>query len=270
MNVDLPEKIKQYLENKTGRQYKILRPSNKYLWEVFMSDFLSAPDELLPMQKIRMLPDSSIEVGFFAFPDLGSTLFKLDESKYYIYMFPDEVMKSRDPNARKVAKRLAPGPIKDCEVAEKAAKGASLKYFGKGDAIMIDFNFIGMKVKFKAENLSDEDVLNEIEKCIKALSEALGGFMKWYYSEDRKRVYKRGGLKREPPYLRYFVAEWPPNTGDPEEDREIVEDVRLKLNRNDKVYTPKGLLILKDGEIMVKKSIKEGCEGRHHNRQKSL
>ncbi|MGQ9691679.1 MAG: hypothetical protein ACUVQY_10575 [Thermoproteota archaeon] len=104
-------------------------------------------------------------------------------------------MKSRDPNARKVAKRLAPGPIKDCKVAEKAAKKASLKYFGKEDAIMIDFNHIRMMVKFKTENLSDEDVLNEIEKCIKALSEALGEFLKWYYSEERKKAYEKGGLR---------------------------------------------------------------------------
>ncbi|MGQ9597331.1 MAG: hypothetical protein ACUVUS_08205 [Thermoproteota archaeon] len=115
-----------------------------------------------------------------------------------------------------------------------------------------------MRMKFKAENLSDEDVLNETEKCIKTLSEAVGEFTKWYYSEERKRVYERGGLKREPPHLRYFIAEWPPNTGDPEKDREIIEDVKRKLSGNHKVYTPKGLLELKNGEIVVKRRSEAG------------
>jgi chemotaxis protein histidine kinase CheA len=250
--MSLLDKVKNYLENMSGHQYKVWGPSpNRYLWRMLM---VSAPDELLPMQQVCMRPDNSIEVGFDHFPDIGSTLCKLDESKYHIYMRPSEVMRSKDPDARKAAKKLAPGPIKDCEVAEKAAKEASSKYFGKEDVIRVDFDHMGMTVNFKAEGLTDEEVLKEIERSIKALSEAWTEFLKWYYSEERKRIYGKGGLKREPPYLRYFIAEWPPNTGNPEKDREIIKDVKQKLSRNDRVYTPKGLLELKNGEITVKKS----------------
>lgn len=35
--------------------------------------------------------------------------------------------------------------------------------------------------------------------------------------------------KTEHPYLRYFISEWPPNTGNLEKDREIVEEHGLKV-----------------------------------------
>lgn len=55
------------------------------------------------------------------------------------------------------------------------------------------------------------------------------------------------------PLSQHFMAEWPPNTGDPEKDKEIIENMKRKLSCNHKVYMPKGLLILKDGEIMALK-----------------
>jgi hypothetical protein len=272
--LSLPEKVREYLE-KTGCQYRVWVSSSptpclwgERLWEMVM---LSTTEELLPVKYVFMLSDNTIGIGFHHFQ---TEFLKLDESKYYVYMSLNEVMKSRDPNARKVAKKLAPGPVKDCEMAEKAAKKASLKYFGREDAIIIDFDQMGMNVNFKAECLSDEEVLREIEKSANALSEAWKEYLEWYHSERRRRLYERTGLKKEPPYIRRFIAEWPPNTGSPEKDREIVEEVKRKLSRNYeidvfrniirpegerkfrgyKIYTPKGLLELKNGEITVKKS----------------
>jgi hypothetical protein len=253
--LSLPEKVREYLEKKTGRQYRVWVPSSptpclwgERLWEMVM---LSTTEELLPAEYVFMLSDNTIGIGFHHFQ---TEFLKLDESKYYVYMSLNEVMKSRDPNARKVAKKLAPGPVKDCEMAEKAAEKASLKYFGREDAIIIDFDQMGMTVNFKAEGLSDEEVLGEIEKSAKALSEAWKEYLEWYHSERRRRLYERTGLKKEPPHIRCFIAEWPPNTGNPEKDREIIKDVKQKLSCNDRVYTSKGLLELKNGEITVKKS----------------
>lgn len=275
--MSLLEKVKEYLEKRTGCQYRVWVYSSptpclwgKCLWEMTM---LSATEELLPMQYVYMLSNNTIGIEFHHFQ---TEFLKLDESKYHVYMSLNEVMKSRDPNTRKAAKRLAPGPVKDCEMAEKAAKKASLKYFGRENAITIDFDQMGMTVNFKAENLSNEEILKEIEKSANALSEAWKEYLEWYHSEKRKRLYERTGLKREPPYIRRFIAEWPPNTGNPEKDKEIVEEVKRKLSKNYeigvlrniirpegerkfrgyKIYTPKGLLELKNGEIAVKKSKK--------------
>ena len=242
--MSLPERIKQLLEEKTGHRYRVWGPlSRRFIWHVHMSS--RPPVELLPVEEVSMLPDKTIEIGFPHF----QTLYKLDESKYRVFMFPNEVMRSRDPSARKIAKKLAPGPITDCEVAEKAAKNASMKFFDKEDVIRVDFDEMGMKAVFNAKQLSDDEMIGNLERCIKALSEAWNEYLQWYNSEKRKMLYEEL-ISEEPPRMRVFIAEWPPS-GVRIKDYELIENVKEELSRGWIVYTPKGLLDLRDDEIVA-------------------
>lgn len=243
----LAEKIRRLLEEFTGIDYKVEE------FEPGCTRLRISPKPLKEESKqvgvrVEVSPEGIFAVGFPGF----TRMYKHAERYYQLYMWPDEVMKSRDPNTRKVARRLAPGVIKDCEVVEKAGREAGLKYLADPNSLEIDFNWIKIESRFKVERLSEEEILKEVEKRVKAVNEAVTTFRKWYESEERKNLYEQTRIKKELPYDRTFEVEWPPNTGDPEKDRGIIEDVKRKLSRNHKVYTPKGLLQLKNGEIVLK------------------
>jgi hypothetical protein len=139
--------------------------------------------------------------------------------------------------------------LTDCEVAEKAAKNASTKFFDKEDVIRVDFDEMGMKAVFNAKQLSDDEMIGNLERCIKALSEAWNEYLQWYNSEKRKMLYEEL-ISEEPPRMRVFIAEWPPS-GVRIKDYELIENVKEELSRGWIVYTPKGLLDLRDDEIVA-------------------
>ncbi|MEM2100221.1 MAG: hypothetical protein QXP45_02660 [Thermoproteota archaeon] len=255
------EKVRRLLEEFTGLVYEVkeLEPGSRRL--------RISPRALEEGKSVQMKEKESKQVsvrvevfseGIFAVSFPGFTkMFKHAERYYQIYMWPDEVMKSRDPNAREVARRFAPGIIKDCETVEKATREAGLKYLADPNALEIDFNWIRIESKFKAEKLVEEEILKEVEKRVKAVSEVIVKFWIWYESEERKNIYEQTRIKKELRHDRAFEADWPPNTGSPEKDKEKYELVEERLRFKTRVYTPKGELELKNGEIVLKKKKKE-------------
>ena len=256
---NLVEKVRKLLEELTGLAYEVegLEPESRRLRispKTLEGKSLQMEEKGARQVGIRVevSPEGVFAVGFPGF----TKMFKHAERYYQVYMWPNEVMKSRDPNAREAARRLAPGIIKDCEVIEKAAKEAGLKHLTDPNGLEIDFDWIRIESRFKAENLLEEEILKEVEKRVMAVSEAVIVFWKWYESKEREALYGQTRIKKELRHSRAFEAEWPPNTGSPEKDREKYELVEERLRFKTRVYTPKGELELKNGKIVLKE--KEG------------
>jgi len=244
--MELAGKVKEHMEERTGHEYKVWPPSEISFWWLSM---ISCPDELRPLKLVELFRDHTLEIGFEQFQTFG----KLDESDYYVFMDIEEVMGTKDPKVRRAARKLAAGPIKDCEVAERAARKASLKHFGREDAIEIDYFWMAWKMRFNVEGMSDDEIIARIDRCADCMMEAWREYLEWYNSEERKRLYERTRLKREV-RCRHFYVKWPPDTGDPKKDEEIVGYVRDCLSDGTKMYTPEGQLELRDGAIVLKES----------------
>jgi len=188
-------------------------------------------------------------------------MMKALKHSHNLWIRPEQYDKFLDQNIRKKLEKIIPAIVKDYDIVCNGIDEVTKKYgLPQGEFKLWDSDLMRFGAKFKADGMSDEELLKVIEQRFRAVSEVSFRFFSWLgfgtkFSPERQALLEKGvrvpGLPGRLRRSGFLVMDWPPNTGDPRKDEKIIADVKEHLERDwAEVFTPEGRLKLVNGEIV--------------------
>lgn len=256
----LARKTENLIETISGCQYEVWWDHDRLDWGLRHP---LATNESQLYSSCYAYPILSVHEGFIEIIRTSPNMNHILQDSYHIHMLPEDIDRLINSDMRKRLENIIPAIVRDYEIVCDAMNEAVKKYGLPLDEVVTKAHsfYIDFGIEFDARNMSDEEILNAIDVRFKGVGEAGHKFDSWIgyraeYSAERRALLKtdirvpgrRGRIGR--PAL--LVAEWPPNTGDPEKDKKIFNDVKAWLEGvRGTAFTPQGILRLVDKEVVL-------------------
>ena len=160
---------------------------------------------------------------------------------------------------RMKAGRLIPACIKDIEIYLASLTDALQKYEIDWLELEQDFSFLQAILRFTTQGMGREEIIRNVMKRAKALTEHRKKFrLEWLSSDERKACYENTMLFENDPFRKKtqirYLCKWPFESGNEELDRWYEEVIRDQLQAFWPIYNLDGYKLgLVDHEIYTEK-----------------